>query len=189
MRATQARRALSLALATLAIVATVGLIVQGARCGMSSSRAECAAGEECAPPVTGCETYIHPFAWALLAGSVAALAAAWHGSHMIALALGVALGAVGGLLGMSLGYWGVGIALLIVSAGAVLPHARPVVAGSALVATLLPFVLLLSLMLTYQARWSGFGKIPGPHPTLVISVAVLPGALWTALVIAARRRA
>ena len=168
------RRALSIALALAALLATGALVGLGLRCGMKSVSASCFSTEEC-DAKSECQSYVHPFAPLYAVLSLGGLAGVLLRQPLVPLGLGVLGAGLGALVGLSLGPWGIGIGLLLVAAGiAGTTGKKParLVAWAALPAALLPTVLILLVMTSAP---------PALHLAIVWAIALGPALGWAFL--------
>lgn len=167
-----AARSASLGLAGLSVALALAFVALGYSCGAQQATAECAPGSICEEAAPRCVPRVHPVAWPLAGLALAGLAALAMGRAHVALLLAVPAAGVGALFGFSLGFFGVGVAWLLV--GAALVHGTDrVVGASGLVAAVAPFPLLLLLL--------GLGAGPSMPLWLVWLVVLGPGAAWLAL--------
>lgn len=146
-----------------------------------SVHGECFGPEDCASKAV-CEPSIHPF-FLFAVASVVGTGTAWLGLRTTTLGLGVALAALGALLGLSLGVAGWACGLVLVLAGTFtrsdrVPRERAVVAGAWL-AALAPFPTLLAFALL----------APPVVASLAFAIVFLPFVAWWLFVAATRRRA
>lgn len=166
------RRTLALAFVTLALGIAIASLVMGARCGVRSVSESCFSPEECEAK-SECRSRIHPLSLVFAAGSVAGLVFAWRGWRTALFGLAVGAGALGALFGFSFGIMGPLVALGLLAGGLALPardRAGRLVAGAAIAASLLPFVLLVAML-----------SVVSPSAWLVYPVIFLPGLAWMAV--------
>lgn len=116
------RRTPSLTLALLGLLVSSALAGYTAWCGQRIAPAT----EEGQEGGSSCVGRIHPATLLMMAGSGATLAGAWWGKRALAWAAAGAVLLVGLAFGLSLGWWGIGVAgILLAAAAFATPRARP----------------------------------------------------------------
>jgi hypothetical protein len=155
-------------------VALVG-IGQGYYCGAMSSGSSCTQAG-CTQFTQQCVSFVHPFLPPLLAVALLGAAALWRKIPIATIALGVVAAVPATLAGLSLGFWGVAIAWLLVIAGLFAMQPPRNWAWPGLAAAVLPFPLFMAAALL------------GLPVRAAIALMAAPAIVWLGGVAAARLR-
>lgn len=168
-------KALGVCLAALACLVAAAGIVQGLRCGIMSGSSRCTP-TGCTAYTQRCVSYVHPFLPPLLVAGLIGIITAWRRMPLATITLGVVAAFPSTLSGLSLGFWGIGVAWLLVAAGLAIARPPHAFAYAGLAAAIAPYPLFMI---------AAISRLP---PGLAVGLMATPSALWIAAITLVRLR-